>query len=805
MTRTSCRPSGGQLKLSALSAALAAALSLQGCGGDDLCTGPFCFTPPSRPEATKIEPGPGNGQMGAPGRPLPHPVDVVVTDEEGRPVQDVLVSFTAAAGNLSAPQARSDAQGRAQVTWILGTEPGTQTVEAAADGPSGPLENSPLTLSAQAVRLPPASIVIRQEPPEAARNGVPFEQQPVLEVLDEESQPVPGIEVIASIGSGGGTLSGTTAVSSDATGQVTYTNLGISGVSGPRTLRFSVAAPALEVASRIIQLSAGTPVTMAGVEPLTYDATVNSPVSPDPSVVVRDEAGNGVPGVQVTFTPNRNGSVSPETATTNEQGIAQVSWTLGSTANVQYSLTARVESSAIPIVRFTATARAGAAGRLRIEVQPSSPTQSGTAFAQQPVIQVVDQAGNPTQQSGLTVRATISSGPTGELQNASATTDAAGRAAFTGLTLTGAVGNYALSFSAPGLTGATSVPVTLTVGPAARLAFTVVPSTAARSRMPLVIQPVLQIQDVSGNPVAQSGTQVVVSASPEGTTLTGETATTDENGRAAFTALIITGIPGPKDLTFAVPGLQSVSARVTLPSVETVSATPSHPASAVVGTTVAGPVITWTFRDASTRPVADANFTLLLPSGGTAATLTPFSDANGAVQVGDWTLGPTAGYQYLELKLPDGRSFRDSILATPDVAADLVKVSGDDPIQSAPTGSVLPQLFVVRVVDRHGNGVPNITVQWSTCDGVAGDAIVTDANGYSGTSQPTGTEPSGEQPFCTRASVAIPELTKSVDFQYLVTAASAEEEQPQGISEADSRHSGPPPVAPSKSRLRPSR
>ena len=85
---------------------------------------------------------------------------------------------------------------------------------------------------------------------------------------------------------------------------------------------------------------------MTGVEPLTYEGTVNSPVSPGPSVTVKDAAGNGVPGVEVTFTPNRNSSVSPEVATTNEQGLAQVSWTLGTTANVQYTLTARIETSA---------------------------------------------------------------------------------------------------------------------------------------------------------------------------------------------------------------------------------------------------------------------------------------------------------------------------------------------------------------------------------------------------------------------------------------------------------------------------
>jgi hypothetical protein len=225
-----------------------------------------------------------------------------------------------------------------------------------------------------------------------------------------------------------------------------------------------------------------------------------------------------------------------------------------------------------------------------------------------------------------------------------------------------------------------------------------------------------------------------------------------------------------------------------------VSAASSHPASAVVGSTVAGPVITWTFRDGSTRPVPDADFTLTAPSGGTALPLSPFSDINGAVQVGNWTLGPVAGYQYLQLRLPDGRIFRDSVLATPGPAAELVKVSGDDPIQTAPTNSELPDLFVVRVVDQFGNGVANVNVQWSTCDGTAGEPVPpTDANGYSSTRQPTGTAPSGDQQFCTMATASVPEGSP-VEFHYTVTGSA--EAVSQLRTSAAVRHSGPPPIAP---------
>jgi Big-like domain-containing protein len=809
---------GSTGRVATLMAALAAVGYSLGCGGDDLkCNGPFCVSPPEHPEPSSIQPGPNNGQQGVPGRELPESIDVKVTDSDDRPVSGVTVNFSVSSGGgtlsdgtgeSSNATAESNSDGLARVSWKLGRDLGTQTLEATAtNGDGGQLNNSPLELSAEAVQPQPARIVLRTTLSETAQNGVPLEQQPVIEVYDAEDQPVPQVEVVASVSSGGATLNGATSVSSDASGLATFTNLALAGLQGPQTLQFSVASsPAINVASGPVQLTAGEPAALTSVAPLTYEGTVNSPVSPGPSVVVQDAAGNGVAGVAVSFTPNRNGSVSPETATTNEQGVAQVSWTLGSTANVNYSLTARIESSSIAPVQFSAVARPGAAGRLRISVQPSSPTQSGTPFAQQPVIQVVDQEGNPTPQAGVIVTAAISSGPTGSLQNTTATTDGTGQAAFSGLALTGVVGNYTLSFSAPGLGGVPSNPFTITVGSAAQLVVITQPSTLARSRFPVVTQPVVQVQDPSGNPIRQTGVVVTAAVTTPMTSLTGETATTDDNGRAQFTTLTIIGIPGPKNLTFSAPGLQSAAARVTLRSVETVTATPSHPVSAVVGTMVAGQVITWTLRNSSEQTVADADFTLLLPQGGTTDPVPQLSDANGAVRVSNWTLGPTAGYQYLVLRLPDGRTFPDSILATPDVAADLVKVSGDNPIQSAPTESQLPQPFVVRVVDRFGNGVGDIPVQWSTCDGVAGPTVNTDGNGYSSVTQPTGTQPSGDTPFCTRAAATIgAPPPRTVDFQYLVTGSAGSNPPAQpGVSGAAARHSGPPPVAP-KSRLRPSR
>ena len=137
-------PPGRRPRLSPFLVGIVATLSLLNCGGgEDLCGGPFCVTPPGRQEATKLQAGSGDGQVGAPGRELPLPLEVVVTDDDNRPIPDVEISFTVSGqnGTISDPAIRSDHQGRVQVQWTLGGQVGAHTVQAVAANSSG----SPLT------------------------------------------------------------------------------------------------------------------------------------------------------------------------------------------------------------------------------------------------------------------------------------------------------------------------------------------------------------------------------------------------------------------------------------------------------------------------------------------------------------------------------------------------------------------------------------------------------------------------------------------------------------------------------------
>lgn len=800
MTLTSWRPFGGQSKASALLTALAAALSISGCGdGGSDCGGPFCFSP-GPPQATTLQLSSGSGQTGAPGRQLSQPIVVLVTDDKDRPIPDVQIGFNVSdgGGSVSEPTVKSDVEGRAEVAWTLGPEAGTQRLQAAANSPNDtPLDGSPLTISAEAVRPPPARLVLQSAPSETVRNGVQFEQQPIVQVLDADDQPVSQIQVVVSIASGGGTLSGTSNLPSDPTGQVTYTDLAILGSTGPRTLRFSVTDPALEVASGPITVEAGGAAAMTGVAPLTYEATVNSPVSPAPSVIVKDAAGNPVPGVAVTFTADRDASVSPLNVMTNQAGVAQVtSWTLGTTANVQYSLTAAIAGSGVTPVVFSATAKAGAAGRLQIVTQPSASARSGAALTIQPVIQLTDRNGNPSPQADVRVTASVTTGA-GTLQNARATTNGAGQATFSGLTITGTVGNYTISFSAPGLEGVASTAITLSAGAPAQLTLTT-PPTAARSRQPLSPQPVVQVQDASGNAVAQAGVQISVAMAGDGTLGGTTTVSTDANGVASFTDLAITGVPGPRTLSFstASPALPSVTVGVVLPSVATIEVTTGAPPSAVVGTTIAN-VPVWTLKDAAGQTVADIPVALSASPGSAVTPTTITSDGGGIVQLQSWVLPTVVGDQYVVIVVT-GTDLTDTVhvQATPAAAVTLQKISGDS--QTAPTGSAtLSQLLVVRAIDQYGNGVGGLTVTWDICEGSGQPFIdTTIEDGYSSALQPAASAPGT---YCVRASVS---GLAPVDFTYFVPAAATSSSQLQTEERSVVRPKGPPPVAPRQSGVK---
>jgi hypothetical protein len=174
------------------------------------------------------------------------------------------------------------------------------------------------------------------------------------------------------------------------------------------------------------------------------------------------------------------------------------------------------------------------------------------------------------------------------------------------------------------------------------------------------------------------------------------------------------------------------------------------------------------------------------------------SGDNGIAQVQTWTLGTTAGDQYVEIRAGTALSSQVHVQATAGAPAKLVKIHGDNPPQSAPPDSALNDPLVVQVTDQNGNGVSGVTIQWRGCDGSGTYDPATDDKGYSSARQPTGPTPGT---YCTRATSGTLDGSPA-EFTYTVTAASPTSmlRSGRGVSSPKALPPGPPRSA----RVRPS-
>ncbi len=104
------------------------------------------------------------------------------------------------------------------------------------------------------------------------------------------------------------------------------------------------------------------------------------------------------------------GQVTPSSATTNADGLASTTWTLGPAAG-QQRVRAQATGNGAPAnlaVNFTASALSGSAGRLELVSGDGQVGSVGTALAEPLVVRVTDALGNPV--GGVTVGWSVSGG-----------------------------------------------------------------------------------------------------------------------------------------------------------------------------------------------------------------------------------------------------------------------------------------------------------------------------------------------------------------------------------------------------------
>jgi adhesin/invasin len=264
----------------------------------------------------------------------------------------------------------------------------------------------------------------------------------------------------------------------------------------------------------------------------------------------------------------------------------------------------------------------------------------GQAVADSLVVQVRDRFGDPV--SGVEVTWTAEFG--GSVEPATSTTDASGRA-----------GTQRILGEQPGIyttvamvSALPEVPVVFrTTGVAAKLSIVTQPSPSGTSGVPLERQPVLQLLDSDGAPVARAGVIVTAQIAGGGGDLDGTTSVaSDAAGVVTFTDLAVRGAPGIRTLIFAADAFASVASApiaIGVGAPVSIAATAGDGQSATVNTAVpTAPAVV--IRDGDGNPVPGIPVTFAVASGGgsvSGGTVT--TGADGIATAGGWTLGTTAG------------------------------------------------------------------------------------------------------------------------------------------------------------------
>jgi alpha-tubulin suppressor-like RCC1 family protein len=272
-----------------------------------------------------------------------------------------------------------------------------------------------------------ARLVIATSPSSTAAAGVALSPQPVIQISDATGSPVAsrGVLITATIASGGGALSGTTALRTDNDGRAVFLDLAITGAVGPRTLRFSASGLA-SATSPDIALEHGPPnsIVIATGSNQTVPAGTQVPVLP--TVRVLDGSGNPVPGVEVAFSVTDGGGmiVGPSQITDAAGQAAVGGWTLGTGIGLNV-LSATVTGLTNGMVAFHATGVIGPPASITILEGDLQSATIGSAVDTPPAVKVTDAFDNPI--AGVAVAFVVTAGG-GTLTTSSPVTDATGTA-----------------------------------------------------------------------------------------------------------------------------------------------------------------------------------------------------------------------------------------------------------------------------------------------------------------------------------------------------------------------------------------
>lgn len=415
----------------------------------------------------------------------------------------------------------------------------------------------------------PFELVVEQQP-EGGPSGAALVTQPVVRVVDEDGRIILTPMSVLVTSSGSGFLGGTTTVTT-VSGDASFTNLTMGGlVNTDYTLTFT--SGGLSTNSDPVQVTPGAAAQLDIATAPVAASAAGAVMTTQPAVQVEDAFGNLVTyddTTVVTLTPEVGGFVGPTQASvataTASDGVATFTGVaFGGPTGVPKILTFSAPGLTDDSATVTSTAT-GAAYKLVVATQATSPNASGATFAQPPVIERQDMAGNTVAtdpQANVSATLVGGSPPYDVLIGPETQATVNGVATFAGLGLSGLAGSiYTIRFSSPGLVSADDT-VVPSVGAAARLSLTApnarTPGDASYDDTAFNPQPKVQIVDSGNNPKTVSGVVVTASLVSGTGTLDDDTVATDANGLATFSGLSLDGLVGTYVLRFSASGYTSI-------------------------------------------------------------------------------------------------------------------------------------------------------------------------------------------------------------------------------------------------------
>ncbi len=371
--------------------------------------------------------------------------------------------------------------------------------------------------------------------PGGATAGSAFTTQPVVAIEDAGGNTVTtnASAVSLAIASGTGTLTCTANPKTASSGVATFSGCAINK-AGSFTLK-ATDGSLTSATSSVFTVSPGPPTTLVfTTEP--GGATAGSAFTSQPVVTIEDAEGNTVTtdssAVTLAITSGSGTLTCTSNPKTASSGVATFS---GCAINKTGShiLTATDATDSLTVASTAFTVSPGSATTLAYTTEPGGTITGGVAFPTQPVVTVEDAEGNTVTTDSSTVSLAIASGSGTLTCNSNSVTASSGVATFSGCAINTA-GSYTLKATDGSLTSATSSSFTVSVGPAAKLAFTQQPGGTINHGLAFPTQPKVAIEDAGGNIVTSNTSSVTLAI---GTNPSGGTLTCTTNPKAAVSGV----------------------------------------------------------------------------------------------------------------------------------------------------------------------------------------------------------------------------------------------------------------------------